>query len=70
MRQELRTLQQMWRSEAGSRRWLSSLIAAMEEASRPEVRRKPVEPETLAQLRARLELPASGRLHPTSAVRH
>jgi hypothetical protein len=70
MRQELQRRPQMWRSEAGSRRWLLSLIAAMEEASQPEIRRKAVAPQTLAQLRAQLELSASFRLYPTSGLRH
>jgi hypothetical protein len=69
MRQKLQTWQQIWRSEAGSRLWLSSLIAAMEEASQPDIRRKAVEAETLAQFRAQL---ASLRHYPkpTSGLRH
>jgi hypothetical protein len=72
MRQVLQTWQQIWRSEAGSRLWLSSLIAAMEEASQPDIRRKAVEAETLAQFRAQLALPASLRHYPkpTSGLRH
>lgn len=58
---------QMSRSEAGSRLWLSGLIAAMEHAARPEVRRQPVAPEALAQLQAQLALPAS---FPHSTLRH
>jgi hypothetical protein len=61
---------QMWRSEAGSRFWLSGLIAAMEHAAQPEQRRQPVAPETLAALRAQLALPASFRLSPISTLRH
>jgi hypothetical protein len=66
MRPEL----QRWRSEAGSRLWLSGLIAAMEEASRPTQRR--LEPATLEQFRAQLALPASFRHFPGPAttVRH
>ena len=64
MRQELRT----WRNEAGSRRWLSALIAAMEEASQPE--HPPIESSTLEQLRVQLALPASVRLHQPSMLRH
>jgi hypothetical protein len=60
MRQELRTWQEIWRSEAGSRLWLSALIAAMEDASRPELDRPKIEAETLAQLREQL----------TSSLRH
>jgi len=66
MRQEL----QVWRIQAGSRRWLSALIAAMEQADRPESRRCPVSPETLAQFRAQLALPASWRVSPASTLRH
>lgn len=58
---------QIWQSEAGSRLWLSGLIAAMEHAERPEVRREPVAPETLAQLRVQLALPVS---FPLSTLRH
>ena len=65
MRQELRTWQQIWRSEAGSRLWLSALIAAMEDASRPELGRPKIEAETLAQLREQLTRP-----YPTSSQRH
>jgi len=61
---------QMWRSEAGSRLWLSGLIAAMEHAALPEQRRLPVAPETLAELRAQLALPASFRMSPVSTLRH
>jgi hypothetical protein len=44
----------MWRSEAGNRRWLSALIATMEDVARPELRDEPVAPETLARLRTQL----------------
>ena len=66
MRPEL----QRWRSEAGSRLWLSGLIAAMEQASRPTPHR--LEPATLEQFRAQLALPASFRhfASPVSTVRH
>lgn len=60
----------MWRSEAGSRAWLSGLIAAMEQAARPDVRRQPVAPEILVALRAQLALTASLRSAPTSSLRH
>jgi hypothetical protein len=60
----------MWRSEAGSRFWLSGLIAAMEHAAQPEQRRQPVAPETFAALRTQLALPASFRLSPISTLRH
>ena len=66
MRQEL----QIWRSEAGSRRWLSALIAAMEAAERPESRRRAVSPEALAQFQAQLALPASWQVSPAWRLRH
>ena len=68
MRQELRT----WQSDAGSRLWLSALIAAMEDAARPEIRRQTVPADTIARFRAQLALPASGALYQTSAsgLRH
>lgn len=62
--------QQIWRSEAGSRLWLSGLIAAMEHAERPEIRRQPVAPEILTELRAQLGLTASFRTLPISTLRH
>ena len=65
MRQEL----QAWKSEAGSRIWLSALIAAMEDASCPEPERSKLPAETLAQFRAQLGLPAS-LLYPASHLRH
>ncbi|MCP3368962.1 transcriptional regulator [Bradyrhizobium cajani] len=61
---------QVWRSEAGSRLWLSGLIAAMEHAEQPEVRRQPVAPELLVELRAQLALTASFRLSQISTLRH
>jgi hypothetical protein len=42
----------------------------MEHAARPEQRRLPVAPETLAELRAQLALPASFRISPISTLRH
>ncbi len=70
MRQELHRSSQAWRSEAGSRLWLSALIAAMEDASRPDLR--PVEAATLEGLKAQLRLPASHWCyrHPGSGLRH
>ncbi len=61
---------QIWRSEAGSRLWLTGLIAAMQHAERPEVRRQPVAPEMLVELRARLALTAAYRSGPISTLRH
>jgi hypothetical protein len=61
---------QNWRSEAGSRLWLSGLIAAMQDAERPEIRRQPVAPEIIVALRAQLALTASFRVSPISTLRH
>ncbi|MBW7968216.1 transcriptional regulator [Bradyrhizobium sp. BR 10289] len=61
---------QNWRSEAGSRLWLSGLIAAMQHAERPEVRREPVAPEILAEFRAQLGLTAPFGASPISTLRH
>lgn len=49
---------QEWRSASGQRLWLSMLIDAMEEVSRPEVRTVPCDGEALAALRAQLDRPA------------
>ena len=68
MRQELRS--SIWRSEAGSRLWLSMLIAAMEDASRPEVCRQNIETSTIDGLRAQLALPASFGPHRGLGLRH
>ncbi|MEY9184213.1 hypothetical protein ABIG06_005802 [Bradyrhizobium sp. USDA 326] len=59
-----------WQSEAGSRLWLSGLIAAMEHAERPDVRRQPLAPEILIQLREQLALTASVRTSLMSTLRH
>lgn len=61
---------QIWRGEAASRLWLSGLIAAMEHAERPEVRRQPVAPEILVELRAQLASTASFRSSQISILRH
>ncbi|WP_245428011.1 transcriptional regulator [Bradyrhizobium sp. MOS003] len=61
---------QIWRSEAGSRLWLSGLIAAMEHAERPEIRRQPVAPEIMVELQAQLALTALSRSCQISILRH
>ena len=61
---------EIWRSEAGSRLWLSGLIAAMEHAERPEVRRQPVAPAILVELRAQLALTALYQSSQISTLRH
>ena len=48
-----------WQGGEGQQLWLSMLVDAMEEASRPEVRARPCAPEILAGLRARLSQPLS-----------
>jgi hypothetical protein len=58
MGQQLRT----WRSESGQRAWLSMLIDAMEEISRPELRAVPCDISVLAALRAQLARPATARM--------
>jgi hypothetical protein len=50
---------QSWRSENGESRWLSMLIDAMEDVSRPHVRSVPCDPAILIALRAQLARPAS-----------
>ena len=52
---------QGWRSARGQRLWLSMLIDAMEEVSRPERRTVPCDEQTLAAFRAQLARPASVR---------
>ncbi len=49
---------QGWRSASGQRLWLSMLIDAMEEISRPELRAVPCDEQLLAALRAQLARPA------------
>jgi hypothetical protein len=49
---------QSWRGGDGHKSWLSMLIEAMEEASRPEFR-VPVDASVLAALSAQLARPAS-----------
>ncbi|MDH6262446.1 transcriptional regulator [Bradyrhizobium sp. BR13661] len=61
---------QVWRSEAGSRLWLSGLIAAMQDAERPEIRRQAVAPEVIVDLTAQLALAMSYRSSPLSTSRH
>jgi hypothetical protein len=64
MRQQVR-LQQVkaWRSGDGQKRWLSALIAAMEQVSRRDVRATPCDVGVLAALRSQLARPASPYPH-------
>ena len=52
-----------WRSGNGQTLWLSMLVKAMEEVSRPEVRAVPCDRLVLAALRAQLARPASPYAH-------
>ena len=58
---------QGWRSASGQRLWLSMLIDAMEEISRPELRAVPCNDQLLAAVRAQLARPALARPHYASA---
>ncbi len=55
----------IWRGGEDRQLWLSMLVDAMEEVSRPDVRAKPCAPEILAGLRAQLAQPVSH--HPFAA---
>jgi hypothetical protein len=50
---------QPWRSGEGEKLWLSMLIDAMEEVSRPESRAVPCDQSVLDAVRAQLARPAS-----------
>ena len=52
---------QGWRSAGGQRLWLSMLIDAMEQISRPELRAAPCDEQLLVAMRAQLARPASAR---------
>jgi hypothetical protein len=58
---------QGWRSASGQRLWLSMLIDAMEEISRPERRAVPCDDQLLAAVRAQLAHPALARTPCASA---
>jgi hypothetical protein len=59
---------QTWRTGGGDRQWLSALIDAMEEVSRPECRAVPCDHLLLASVRAQLARPASACIHFGSAL--
>jgi hypothetical protein len=48
-----------WRSGNGERLWLSMLVDAMEEFSRPDIRSLPCHPSLLVAARAQLARPVS-----------
>ena len=58
---------QGWRSANGQRLWLSMLIDAMEQISRPELRAVPCDDQLLATVRAQLARPALARVPYASA---
>jgi hypothetical protein len=66
------TWRRTWRSGRGEKVWLSMLIEAMEDASRPELRRLSCDRLVLAELRAQLARPASPYLYGASrfSLRH
>jgi hypothetical protein len=61
-----------WHQAGDERLWLSLLIDAMEEASRPEIRALPCESSILKELRAQLAQPVSHRAYAATAsnLRH
>ena len=60
---------EQWHRGDGEQRWLSALIAAMEDVSRPDVRSKPCETAILQACRAQLAQPVTG-FAGTPSVRH
>jgi len=60
---------QVWRSGSDGNMWLSMLVHAMEEASRPELRALSCDEGTLAGLRAQLACPASPGVRATGPGR-
>ncbi|MBR1122391.1 transcriptional regulator [Bradyrhizobium lablabi] len=61
---------QAWNAGSGERLWLSMLIDAMEQASRPELRSSPCDGVALARFRAQLALPASVRFTSPFSLRN
>ena len=61
---------EQWHGGDGERLWLSLLVAAMEEASRPEIRSKPCESAVVQACRAQLAQPATGYSRAPSMIRH
>ena len=57
---------QSWRSEKGSRLWLSTLIDAMEDHRDPQCSSQSDAISTLEELHLQLSLPASLHSYPTS----
>jgi hypothetical protein len=61
---------EQWHGGDSERRWLSLLVAAMEEVSRPDVRSRPCEAAILQACRAQLARPVTSFAHAHSTVRH
>jgi hypothetical protein len=57
---------QRWEPGNGERLWLSMLIAAMEDVSRPEIRALPCDRSVLAAVTMQLERPVSPYAHQSS----
>jgi hypothetical protein len=55
-----------WRSGNDERQWLSMLVGAMEEFSRPDIRSLPCHPSLLVAVRAQLARPVSAGAHGAS----
>jgi hypothetical protein len=55
-----------WQSGNGARQWLSVLVDAMEEFSRPDIRSLPCHPSLLVAVRAQLARPVSAGAHGAS----
>lgn len=62
----MRQSEQSWRSERGSRLWLSMLVGAMEEGGGSQSSVPSTPPSMLEELRTQLSLPASLQSYPTS----
>ena len=56
-----------WHHQNGERQWLSLLVDAMEEASRPEIRALPCEAAILQALRAQLAQPVTAHTYARTA---
>ena len=63
---------QQWRSAGGEKLWLSMLIDAMEEVSRPELRSRPCDRQVVAAMYAQLSRSAVPYAHQGSdfGLRH
>jgi hypothetical protein len=54
---------QRWEPATGEKLWLSMLIEAMDEVSRPEIKAVPCEGSVLAAMTMQLERPVSPYVH-------